>query len=289
MPKCRVSLFLTSDIPPHPESRIPNPENPSPIPIHFHLTPGGSSPYSKNMDTESQLTGTFPKLRGFTLIELLVVIGIISLLAAILIPTIHSSMRKGKAAACLSNLHQIAVAGSMMLEKLEDRLPPRDRDCSGYDSFAGAAIEHLPYLKCSYDVFNCPDNKNLDSGSRTKLSASTRSIPDECIIPPTEFRTDYEINGYLNWCENSGARQNGVEDPNVVAYAWDNPWKTDGPRAHERGSNCAFMDGHVEFLLDSDTWIDKDRFIHPWWDEADLWWQERGHMWGRVFKWPHAR
>lgn len=282
MPKCRVSLFLISDIPPNPKSQIPNPENPSPIPIHFHLTPGGSSPYSKNMDTESQLTGTFPKLRGFTLIELLVVIGIISLLAAILIPTIHSSMRRGKRAACMSNLHQIAVAGSMMLEELEDRLPPRDDDCSSYNNFADAAIEHIPFLKCSIAVFNCPDNKGIgNNNSDTEILPA--DLPQECSTLSGPVNTEYEFSQYVNRCDpggGGGRRQNGIEDPNRVAYVWDYPWSPGGPRAHEGGINCGFLDGHAESLFDGDVWSDEGGTEYKML-VGDEWWQERGHIWGR--------
>lgn len=44
---------------------------------------------------------------GFTLIELLVVIGIISILMAILIPTIRGARAQSDAAACASNLRQL--------------------------------------------------------------------------------------------------------------------------------------------------------------------------------------
>ncbi|MHC4353869.1 MAG: type II secretion system protein, partial [Planctomycetota bacterium] len=46
------------------------------------------------------------KLKGFTSIELLVVIAVISLLMAILMPTLHRVRSQARAVACRSNLHQ---------------------------------------------------------------------------------------------------------------------------------------------------------------------------------------
>ena len=54
-------------------------------------------------------------LRGFTLIELLVVIAIISLLMAILIPTLNKVRQITRRVVCKSNLKQIALGWNMYL------------------------------------------------------------------------------------------------------------------------------------------------------------------------------
>jgi len=62
--------------------------------------------------------------RGFTLIELLVVITIISILAAILLPTLMKARAQANRIHCMSNLRQIFLALYMYAGENNDLLPP---------------------------------------------------------------------------------------------------------------------------------------------------------------------
>ena len=60
---------------------------------------------------------------AFTLIELLVVIAIIGILAALLLPVLGQGKIRARAAACLSNLHQVGVALQMYVDENGNRMP----------------------------------------------------------------------------------------------------------------------------------------------------------------------
>jgi prepilin-type N-terminal cleavage/methylation domain-containing protein len=60
---------------------------------------------------------------GFTLIELLVVIAVISILAALLLPSLGRAKSSGRRAACVSNLRQIGVAIHNYAQDREGRIP----------------------------------------------------------------------------------------------------------------------------------------------------------------------
>jgi prepilin-type N-terminal cleavage/methylation domain-containing protein len=64
-----------------------------------------------------------PRRGGFTLIELLVVIAIISILGALLLPSLARAKSAGRRAACVSNLRQVGIAIHGYAQDHEGRIP----------------------------------------------------------------------------------------------------------------------------------------------------------------------
>jgi prepilin-type N-terminal cleavage/methylation domain-containing protein len=108
--------------------------------------------------------------RGFTLIELLTVITILAVLAALLFPAMSNVMDRSKAAACVMNLRQIAVACGLYAGENNGSFPgiPSGNYPEGGCGFAGGfgnnapsgprALFELGYAK-DIRMFFCPAEK----------------------------------------------------------------------------------------------------------------------------------
>ena len=111
---------------------------------------------------------------AFTLVELLVVIAIIGLLTAILLPALGAARASGRRIACLSNLHQTGIAGTVYLEDHRGTYWRYYTDQAGGRRWwfgfepggpGGGTNRPLernqsvlwPYLAGDDDAFQCPD------------------------------------------------------------------------------------------------------------------------------------
>jgi prepilin-type N-terminal cleavage/methylation domain-containing protein/prepilin-type processing-associated H-X9-DG protein len=216
------------------------------------------------------------KKTAFTLIELLVVIAIIALLAAILFPVFAQAREKARAATCTSNLKQLGISWIMYAQDYDETLPMSDRlDNNGASVYWQETVE--PYIKNGgsskvwedrgSSVFICPNYSVepplVDEGGnpRTNYDPSWEQYPLSSYVPNLGVTAAYWTLGQ-DWAYDAreiGTLSSIAEPASIVMLAenkgccidtFGNPGSTGWTRAynrHSRGSNYAFVDGHVKW------------------------------------------
>jgi prepilin-type N-terminal cleavage/methylation domain-containing protein/prepilin-type processing-associated H-X9-DG protein len=209
------------------------------------------------------INGTSPvRIKAFTLIELLTVIAIIGILAAILIPVVGKVRESARAAQCVSNIRQIAIAMLTYADENNGRLPTSGSTEDGQkpesdwilwyrpsdNDLRDSAI--VPYMGGAFtaDIYRCPSDERL------------------AVTPLPPYRFSFSLNRALGEFSNSPkfaglAQLNGqvhnVPDPSLIiliaeeaapndSSAWlgfpeDSLTERHGGRGH-----VAFVDAHVE-------------------------------------------
>ena len=218
---------------------------------------------------------------GFTLIELLVVIAIIAILAAILFPVFAQAREKARAASCLSNNKQIALAFSMYKQDYDETYPPAVTDPNGANIWWEISV--APYIKASNvgGILTCPSaasrawaySMNWSMSGQSDASAARPSdtiLAADAAQDPTLASKDktspayglpqagpyffytYPTQGEGYWTVTPNFKSvkgdpNAVIDPTKEVN--DDSKKSTGQfrYRHNQGVNAAFADGHTKY------------------------------------------
>jgi prepilin-type N-terminal cleavage/methylation domain-containing protein/prepilin-type processing-associated H-X9-DG protein len=199
--------------------------------------------------------------KAFTLIELLVVIGIISILIAILLPTMSRAKEQSRTVKCAAQLRQVGVALNNYAVNYKWHLPTWSQwhtiggDGTGEDTPGDAWTEQLePYMTGpASEVYNCPsfpEDRRVNyfltarysylTGRNTmKLGEIKRSsefvMSGDCTAPglyPRGFGTSGNTE---DDCDKDDATQQGIVFKGEPG----------GLNIHRGGNNVLFADGHV--------------------------------------------
>ncbi len=183
--------------------------------------------------------------RGFTLIELLVVIAIIAILAAILFPVFARAREKAKAASCLSNVKELALAVMMYTQDYDDTLPASQYP--GNPSNSDQWFEKIqPYVN-NLQIQVCPSAPNRNPGYGWNYDFIGYGSSTQCtvynisaIASPAETIMLGDAGTYVLY---SPSRYGCVPSPGVNTYDYNYA----GVR-HNEGANIAFCDGHAKWM-----------------------------------------
>jgi prepilin-type N-terminal cleavage/methylation domain-containing protein/prepilin-type processing-associated H-X9-DG protein len=224
--------------------------------------------------------------KGFTLVELLVSVGIISLLAALLLPALGNAREAARRTQCASNLKTLAMGFQSYAGDNHGALPgiatipssPSDWIYwapwygSPYDRFANGPI--AMYVSGNESVFRCPSDDALHH----------QVVPGSTEVPQGPYRYSYIMNAFApdiaryacclfsSQCRYNGIRHSSEKilllegnEATMIDGVWVPPPNTgyvlnDLGDRHDRllghasssmvmgRGNVAFVDTHVEFV-----------------------------------------
>jgi prepilin-type processing-associated H-X9-DG protein/prepilin-type N-terminal cleavage/methylation domain-containing protein len=224
------------------------------------------------------------KSRGFTLVELLAVLTVISLLTALLVPTLSRGRARAHATACASTLRQLGMAFQLYLQDNVDGFPT-----SAPQSGLGAQPEDwvwwqvapgqvtmrdprqgsvMPYLG-QYDprYLRCPADRHAEArqvlwkrnpgteqyfysyslNAHSDVGMASYISRDRSVIILNKSGRIRNPAGKIMLAEEKGAANDGPGDAVIDDGRWQ-PLGYPLTMRHSGKANVAFADGHVEMV-----------------------------------------
>lgn len=95
--------------------------------------------------------------KAFTLVELLVVVSVITLLIALMLPTMRKSVQAARTAVCFSNMRQVTIGVAGYVSDYASMLPYSGRN---YPQMSVLDIYEVPGMVSDRRYLHCPNDQN---------------------------------------------------------------------------------------------------------------------------------
>jgi prepilin-type N-terminal cleavage/methylation domain-containing protein/prepilin-type processing-associated H-X9-DG protein len=225
----------------------------------------GEKPGLPGYDSGSTIRGA---PGAFTLIELLVVIAIIAILAGMLLPALARAKQLARAASCLSNLRQVAIAVRLYADANNDELPRTQHSAIAHRQYPwGRAIaadlgqNPVTWTNLLRGVYHCPADKRTDEWSYGQnVYYELNPERDHYAGKPDVWRKTGSVARPAATILDG---ENASEADHIMPHLWVSPVDTEDldSRRHGEWANYSFLDGHsqarrLEAVFNPDHGID---------------------------------
>jgi prepilin-type N-terminal cleavage/methylation domain-containing protein len=227
-----------------------------------------------------------PRSAAFTLIELLVVIAIIAILASLLLPALAKAKAKANASACLSNLHQFALAWQQYTVDNQDALPPSMTAGPGIDEYGNPGSWVLGNPQRDLNSTNLQKGVLYDYVHSDKVYRCPADKSSVQHNPQLQRTRSYSMNWWLNGDYNGINPSNTPED------------KTKLSQVNDPAQIFVLADEDEASINDGCLLVDSDKYEPPnqWWDLPSSRHNQTGnlfyadaHAQPHTWRWPKVR
>jgi len=180
------------------------------------------------------------RTRAFTLIELLAVVAIISLLIAILLPSLSAARRQARATQCLANIRGLEQAHWVYMTEYNGWLIN-----AGLSHGSSTLDEDVAWIRTLEESYGNPliARSPLDDSPHWGPYPAGEPIPGA--LPETRRRTSYGVNNFLTDVADNDLNPYGPPPGGVSAADWPGG---DG-RAYEKLERVPRPTATVHFLI----------------------------------------